>query len=452
MTDDDTEQRLARLESLVEDQQDTIEQQRERIAELERQQSGDTDENPLVADGTSVKVLGEIDADGATGVLGRATGSGQTYGVRGEASATGGYGLSTPDDAEVGGRTDLTTLAGDLTGGTDVTDLVGAGLSINSGRLTGTGVADSGTTVRAGVTEIDFGDEFSVVDNEDGSVTVVFESTLRVGPVSYADPSDLTPNRLRPDGTVEEYSTSESASEIGRPTIGITDCIPDLPFTNSGNLIVVDIDGNSQTLDGSGDVKGKSIGVGDWNDDGTVEVLYARTGANNSSNLYTVAPGRSPTDLGFEPRRGMSVGDFDGDGDNEIVMANYDGSNNTLVYTSDGSTLQDTGYDVPDFLGTLADYDDDGTLEMPAIASGIDLVESDGSVTSLSTSYDPSGPVGAMDYTGTGVPDLIHLRDEGTSRDFDHKIYYYDVLDGTTGAVTDGSGNKIDAEVDAGVR
>ena len=451
MTDDDTEQRLVRLESLVEDQQDTIEQQRERIAELERQQSGDTDENPLVADGTSVKVLGEIDADDATGVLGRATGSGQTYGVRGEASATSGYGLSTPDDAEVGGRTELTTLAGDLTGGTDVTDLVGRGLSINSGSLTGTGVADSGTTVRAGVTEIDFGDEFSVVDNEDGSVTVVSGSPPRVGPVSYADPSDLTPNRLRPDGSVEEYSTSESISTIGRPTIDITDDgTPDLPFSNDADLIVVDIDGNSQTLDGSGDVNRQSIGVGDWNDDGTVEVLYAKEGANNSSNLYTVAPDRSPTNLGFEPKRGMSVGDFDGDGDNEIVMGNYDGSNTNLVYTSDGSTLQDTGYDIPTFLGTLADYDDDGTLEMPAIASdGIDLVESDGSVTSLSTSYDPWGPVGAMDYTGTGVPDLIHLRDKGSS---EYKIYYYDVVNDTTGAVTDGSGNKIDAGGGAGVR
>ena len=451
MTDDDTEQRLARLESLVEDQQDTIEQQRERIAELERQQSGDTDENPLVADGTSVKVLGEIDADDATGVLGRATGSGQTYGVRGEASATSGYGLSTPDDAEVGGRTELTTLAGDLTGGTDVTDLVGRGLSINSGSLTGTGVADSGTTVRAGVTEIDFGGEFSVVDNEDGSVTVVFGSPPGAGPVSYTDPSDFTPKRLRPDGTVEEYPTSESAFTIGRPTIDITDDgTPDLPFNNGVDLIVVDIDGNSQTLDGSGDVERESIGVGDWNDDGTVEVLYARTGANNSSNLYTVAPGRSPTKLGFEPRRAISVGDFDGDGDNEIVMANYDGSNTKLVYTSDGSTLQDTGYDVPEFLGTLADYDDDGTLEMPATTfDGIDLVESDGSVTSLSTSYDPDGPVGAMDYTGTGVPDLIHLRDEGSS---DYKIYYYDVVNDTTGAVTDGSGNKIDAGDIAGVR
>jgi len=50
----------------------------------------------LLTDGGDPKVVGELPDDGGTGVLGKATGSGTTYGVRGEASS--GYGLGTPHD------------------------------------------------------------------------------------------------------------------------------------------------------------------------------------------------------------------------------------------------------------------------------------------------------------------------------------------------------------------
>lgn len=93
MSDGEILERLRSLESLVETQQEMIESQRERIRALERQRAEER-ENRLMADGTSVKVLGELDATDGTGVLGRATGSGQTYGVRGEASSPDGYGLS----------------------------------------------------------------------------------------------------------------------------------------------------------------------------------------------------------------------------------------------------------------------------------------------------------------------------------------------------------------------
>jgi hypothetical protein len=155
---DDVERRLDQLESLVEQQQETIDRQRERIATLEQQRVDSP--GRLVADGASVKVLGEIDGADATGVLGRVTGSGQTYGIRGEVTADSGYGLSTPDDAEVGGTAELAALGGGVTGEKRVTDLLGAGLAVSENSLaveyTGVSVylgSDQSTT---GLTKVDF--------------------------------------------------------------------------------------------------------------------------------------------------------------------------------------------------------------------------------------------------------------------------------------------------------
>ena len=60
---------------------------------------------PLVTDGgeENAKVVGESEETDGTGVLGRATEEGETYGVRGEVESTDGYGFYTPDDARIGG-------------------------------------------------------------------------------------------------------------------------------------------------------------------------------------------------------------------------------------------------------------------------------------------------------------------------------------------------------------
>ena len=102
MTDDHTD-RLDRLESLVEYQQETIEQQRDRIEQLESAQK------KTVADGGDVKVVGEIEGDETTGVHGKVTGD-DGYGVKGEVDGEGGYGLYTPDDAKVEGTAEMSTV------------------------------------------------------------------------------------------------------------------------------------------------------------------------------------------------------------------------------------------------------------------------------------------------------------------------------------------------------
>lgn len=227
---EDVEERLDRLESLVEDQQATIDRQRERLAALDdRGADTDTDTDAggrLVADGATVKVLGEFDAADGTGVLGRVTGSGQTYGVRGEVTSTSGYGLSTPDDAEVGGTAELAALGGGVTGGTTVTDLLGDGLAVTGNAL---GVAYTGASVylgsdqsTSGLTKVDFDnapvDPDGNFDLASATYTVPADGVYAVTFKSYTD-ADLV--SVRANGTGGRVLVT-AEPPVATRTVGLT--------------------------------------------------------------------------------------------------------------------------------------------------------------------------------------------------------------------------------------
>ena len=151
------QERLDRLESLVETQQETIQQQRERIDELDGET--DSDETPLLANRRTV-----LKAGGLAALL------------------FGGVGTASADPQGQVGITDipLTALyADEINGGVTgdaVTDLTGTALSIDgSENLTATAaridVDDGGTTV-TNVEGITFGAGLTVTDDWDGTVTI----------------------------------------------------------------------------------------------------------------------------------------------------------------------------------------------------------------------------------------------------------------------------------------
>ena len=74
------------------------------VTECVCKSSGDAGERRLIADGGERrKIVGEIGEEDAIGVHGKATGDGETYGVKGEVDSEDGYGLYTPDDVKVDG-------------------------------------------------------------------------------------------------------------------------------------------------------------------------------------------------------------------------------------------------------------------------------------------------------------------------------------------------------------
>jgi hypothetical protein len=226
MSNEEIQDRLSQLESLVEEQaeridrqQETIERQRERIADLET-----ADSPRAVADGGDVKVIGEITADNATGVLGKATGSGTTYGVKGEVTDTSGYGLRTPNDASIDGVAELGGLGGALTGGTTITDLTGERLSVTSGVLTADNpsVAAGGSELYADADRINFGEGLTVTDNGSGQITVEVENSSPTADFNVSNELvegqktsfDASPSSDG-DGTIVEYEWQVNGSVVG---------------------------------------------------------------------------------------------------------------------------------------------------------------------------------------------------------------------------------------------
>jgi sugar lactone lactonase YvrE len=120
--------------------------------------TGTSNEDRMAGRSTGVaskyKVLGLLEAGDGVGVLGQNDArSGTPYGVEGAVpNNSAGYGLYTADDAKVGGVTELTTVAGGLTGGKNVSDIAGSGLAIDSGALTRTGTYATNTFTAGGTT------------------------------------------------------------------------------------------------------------------------------------------------------------------------------------------------------------------------------------------------------------------------------------------------------------
>lgn len=115
---DESDSKIEQFEREIEQLERENEQLRERLDVLESAVTGDDDliagdrgserADPMpelvTQGGTPTKVIGRLSDDGGIGVLGEATGSGQTIGVKGMVNDTSGYGLSTPDDANIGGN------------------------------------------------------------------------------------------------------------------------------------------------------------------------------------------------------------------------------------------------------------------------------------------------------------------------------------------------------------
>jgi len=99
----------------------------------ERDDEASIEELSLAQASSTYKVRGEFADDTGTGVLGKNTsGSGTPIGVEGAVPNTsGGYGLSTPHDANVTGTAELGGLSGGVTGNTEITNLLGESLGID---------------------------------------------------------------------------------------------------------------------------------------------------------------------------------------------------------------------------------------------------------------------------------------------------------------------------------
>jgi len=257
------------------------------------------------------------------------------------------------------------------------------------------------------------------------------------------------------DGIRTDYTPSSSeVTALGPANTDVSNNgNNDVPFADSNSeLEIVDTAGNRQTLDGSGNLDGTRMGVGNW-DDGTgdtdPEVVYVSNSVLHSatpSDSVSLCTNRNPgggcpgSDPGYPAQAVAGVTDFDGDSNVDIV---YVDDNDELVFLDEEeNTESSTGYtvDTANAVSTPADFDDDSTVEV-AVVNGngnIDLVDQNGADGTVTTSYDVrSVPMGQLDWTGDGTPDVMHVRDDNG------EMARYDVVSDDTSTITDNNGNVV---------
>jgi hypothetical protein len=243
-----------------------------------------------------------------------------------------------------------------------------------------------------------------------------------------------------------------SATAMAQPNLDADgDGDRDLPFVDgSDSLVITDTNDNTQTtVDSSGDLDGTRMGIGDWNDDGTTEIVYVRDGV-----LYSVIPGSSPTRLcasnfsvggnclsntNYPAQAVAGVADFDGDGNQDVVYV--DGWNEVVYLDQETDAADSTGASAStaNAVSRPADYDGNPGPEI-AFTDGSSLILiDDGGVTATNTtSYSiAQTPMAALDLNGDGASEVIHINaDTG-------ELYYYDVINNDADAVTDDNGDTI---------
>jgi hypothetical protein len=266
-------------------------------------------------------------------------------------------------------------------------------------------------------------------------------------------------------GTTKTYGVVDSGATgpIEADLVGGSGA--DIPYKDSsgdGYLEAVEDDGSTSLVDDT-DITQAPMGVGDWDEDGTTEVVYVRNGV-----LYDVEPGSSPNEIQYSVSSGRydcnngqspcnvdavavaGIGDITGDGSNEIVYVDADNSDLAYFDGTDEIPIT-TGLPSSTGVSTPADFNGDGTVRVAAQDGngGITFYEADG--TEFTPGSTPSGtvaqsPMAAADWNDDGTRDVIYL-DQNNG-----ELRYWDPATGETGLVTDQDGNVITAATGPGAR
>ena len=168
-----------------------------------------------------------------------------------------------------------------------------------------------------------------------------------------------------------------------------------------------------------------SVAVGDFNNDGNLDLAIANAGTNNVAVLlgngtggFTPASG-SPFTVGSNPVS-VAVGDFNGDGKLDLAVANLSGSNVTVLL-GNGAGGFSAAYGSPFSTGgnpafvAVGDFNGDGKLDLAIANSGsgtVTVLLGDGMGGFTAAPGSPftagSNPVSLAvgDFNGDGRPDL----------------------------------------------
>jgi hypothetical protein len=258
-------------------------------------------------------------------------------------------------------------------------------------------------------------------------------------------------------------SATTNLDALGNTDVDVTDDgRSDVPFVTDSNEVAITNGTNETTIlasssDISGTIEGSNtrLGVGAWN--GHDESVYFVN--ENHDTIYRVEPGSSPVAVATPGNGAQAVlgpGDADGDGDRELLFA--DGSQQ-LRYVEPGGggteKIENGGVGSNNGIGSgsIADFDDDGTVTVVTIDGSNDLklvsepTSQGGEGTRTISGVDAAkAPISIADVDGDGDSEIMYTDTNGY-------LKYVDDVSGspTTSFVRDASGDKIDADDATGI-
>jgi hypothetical protein len=325
----------------------------------------------------------------------------------------------------------ITSASGDLTAG-DLSN-INYPSSIGSS-ATGTVTGDISGSADVGSGQI----SFEITMSQGGVSTILnrtVDLTVKFTGLVYADGNDKA-HFLAADGS--DTGTNRIMKALGP--------ISDFDGDGTTEVLVVGNSGKIKEIENSRNpnvrtipntagrnraiAEGK-ISVGDWDDDGTLDIFY---GDQNDNVRRVERDGSANEILVNSPTTAVAgFGDITGDGTKEVIYS----KGTTLQYYKNGGTETQltSGLTSGKAVGPLADYNGDGTLQVAIVTNGpeIALVDGNGTVTTITNGEDPRDlPMAAVDLTGDGTLEIAYVPNSPPN---DRTINYTDI-NGNIGSLT----------------
>lgn len=257
-------------------------------------------------------------------------------------------------------------------------------------------------------------------------------------------------------------SSTANLDALGNTDVDVTsDGRTDVPFVTDNDEVAITNGTNETTiLATSNDVPGTiessntRLAAGSWN--GNDDSVYFVN--ENHDTIYRVEPGTAPSVVatpGDGAQAVLGPGDADGDGDRELLFA--DASQQLRYVEPDGSVEKiengGTGSSTGIGSGSIADFDDDGTVTVVSVDGSNDLklvsepTSQGGEGTREISSVDATkAPLTVADVDRDGDSEVLYVSTGGY-------LKYVDDVAGTptTSFVRDADGDKVDADDATGV-
>lgn len=301
-------------------------------------------------------------------------------------------------------------------------------------------------------------DRVKIVTEYGVAVTTTVEVFSLTANVAFTNSSSF----LRSYGSDNQFTNyTGTATAVGPPiTNFVSENTKEIPSINSsGDVVVATARGDRTILASGAKTSSSRLSAGRWQGS-EPSVFFPKS---SSKNITRVTRDGTTTEidanLDIDAQGIAGIGDIDGDGADELIYGSNDGpiegASNSIAYVDDDGTLAGTqvGYGTNNNvgLGEPADFDGDGTVRVPIVDGGNDILlvdDAGGTQKVLSSGTAAKAPMATGNFDGDDHLEIYFL--DGSSPNT-LKLLDNVTVDNTVRTVTDDQGDTISGDIGVGV-